>query len=659
MAESRRVEFTTLSCDSPSSSSSSSSSTSSSSSSSDLQVQKSPSGSVLQADGTRPDRTTVRLVLSLFESDESRFPEFSFTQLTQNKLKRSKVEGPLFTSEQKEKRETDDVAAIARKLEEKYLYFLYSPKPNKKEDRIQDLIDIGFGYDDEDSFIDNSEAYDEFVPASITTKFGGFYVNSGVLQFRPASDTETIDLTTEDTSKKRKLHGGQDKPKKKPCREDGEMKSNVDSKSSTLSEIGPDNEMKQRKKKKGVCTLSVTSMLKKFQREKEKKRQKLVKGKQRAAGVTGLPTIPRCPADAAGGGGSGLADPLLSLIGSTNDHVLIQAASTVDFDIDLVSLLDSEETLSSVPQPATETQLFQPTINDHTQFTVPQPPNTKTHFQPKTHPEQIQLLSEAGSSQLCPPLPEGLPPALEDSVRTLMTVVKISEGESKLKFFTPEINSILLEIELQCRGQTGQLRSRFVHTPVVFLPCSRETLLKRVKKLLLAHMEEPPDMDDPLQKLKEAIAKAMPEQIASYRTNCQAYEQVKTSKTTEDGSEVNQSVHVAPEDSVKRGGPKKLFKWNEEIRECLCHVLRLKMDRYEKERNGNQEVEEFLKTLLDNEVKPLWPKGWMQTRALIRESRKLLGFFPSLPGKKTRPDKKQSSTAVPPQCRTFSRELHH
>lgn len=28
----------------------------------------------------------------------------------------------------------------------------------KKKDRIQDLIDIGYGYDDEDSFIDNSEA---------------------------------------------------------------------------------------------------------------------------------------------------------------------------------------------------------------------------------------------------------------------------------------------------------------------------------------------------------------------------------------------------------------------------------------------------------------------------------------------------------------------
>lgn len=82
----------------------------------------------------------------------------------------------------------------------------------KKSDRIQDLIDIGYGYDEDDSFIDNSEPvrkhlpvpnpdlgadgssdgfqYDEFVPASLTTKFGGFYVNSGVLQFRLTSDPE-------------------------------------------------------------------------------------------------------------------------------------------------------------------------------------------------------------------------------------------------------------------------------------------------------------------------------------------------------------------------------------------------------------------------------------------------------------------------------------
>lgn len=49
-------------------------------------------------------------------------------------------------------------------------------------------------------------------------------------------------------------------------------------------------------------------------------------------------------------------------------------------------------------------------------------------------------------------------------------------------------------------------------------------------------------------------------------------------------------------------------------RECLCLVVKAKMDIYETERSENQEMEEYLKNFLDNEVKTLWPKGWMQPR---------------------------------------------
>uniref|UniRef100_A0A3P8X5B3 Ubinuclein 1 n=1 Tax=Cynoglossus semilaevis TaxID=244447 RepID=A0A3P8X5B3_CYNSE len=296
------------------------------------------------------------------------------------------------------------------------LYLQGLKERKKKKDRIQDLIDIGYGYDDEDSFIDNSEAYDEFVPAAITTKFGGFYINSGMLQFRQASDTENEEVTAGENTLR-------------------------------LSKI-------KRKKKKGLGTLSVTSMLKKFQREKQKEQQKTERANQVVPGTTGAATIPLSPADAAGGGGCVINDPLLTLIGSTNEQALIQAANAMDLDIDLVSLLDATENIlspKSLRHATTETQLFQMETDD----------------------QRVAKFV---------PLPEGLTPGLEDAIRKLRVAVKSAEGESKLKFFTPLINSILLE------EHCAPLRSKLYTHLSSFLPCSRETLLKRVKKLFNTHM---------------------------------------------------------------------------------------------------------------------------------------------------------------------------
>ncbi|CAI5681103.1 ubinuclein-1 isoform X2 [Oreochromis niloticus] len=581
MAEPRRVQLFTVSSDAPSSNSPS--------------THRCPSG-VPQMEETPSDRPadteTVRLVLTLFEPDERSFPEFSYTQLVDDKISQSKVEGPLSRLEEEEKRENDEVAAIARKLEEKY-----GAKPKKKKDRIQDLIDIGYGYDEEDSFIDNSEA-------------------------------------------KRKLNDDQEKPGKKLCRADGEIKSNMDHKLSSLSEIEQTDEMKIKKKKKAIRTLSVTSMLKKFQKEKARERQK--KARDKAAANLGATATPPFPADAGGGGGMGLTDPLLSLIGSTNDHALIQAASTVDFDIDLDSLLEVSEEISSpksLPQPALEMQLIQSKTDDPVQLDTFSDPktrtsNSKTNFLEKCEPDQTQLVSDSSSTSQSAPLPEGLPPALKDSIRKLTVAAKTSEGESKLRFFSRDINSILLDIELQCREQSGSLRSKVYTHLSSFLPCSRDTLLKRVKKLLIAQVGEPSGVEDPMQKLKDAIGRSMPEQISCFNEECQAYEQVKTSKATEDNDE---------EKTGRKAGPKKVFKWNEELRECLGQVLKAKADNYKKERKGEQEVEEHLKIFLDNEVKPLWPKGWMQSRVLMKESRKLLDLF-SLLTKKAKCEKKQSCT---------------
>ena len=45
-----------------------------------------------------------------------------------------------------------------------FLYLQGGGSKKKKKDRMQDLIDIGYGYDETDPFIDNSEAVSSHIP---------------------------------------------------------------------------------------------------------------------------------------------------------------------------------------------------------------------------------------------------------------------------------------------------------------------------------------------------------------------------------------------------------------------------------------------------------------------------------------------------------------
>ncbi|XP_026784981.3 ubinuclein-1 isoform X2 [Pangasianodon hypophthalmus] len=437
---------------------------------------------------TAPPAPHCRLELVLFEPDDARCAEFHYPHLTAVRGKGSDETLSEELEEEDGDGDGDELQALARMFQKKY-----GGAPKRRKDRVQDLVDMGYGYDDTDSFIDNSEAYDELVPACLTTKYGGFYVNVGTLQFRQASgeENETDDFEENVKPKKRKLkEGGEVKMNKKKRK----RKEDVRSKGENTKHSVPSGD---KKKKASKQQQNLDGMLRKFHKEKLQELQLFSMRKE---------SPPAASHDSSDRAKSVSEDPLSTLVGPGSADDLHQA------------VMEQDELLT----------------NDQNQ-------------------ENRETLAETSR----PSLPDGLPPTLERSLQELT--------------------------------QDDQL-----------------TVLIR--------------------RLEETVFRVMPEQIHRFNDHCQAHSEARAAKleAVKEKRAVEGSDEEDDDLSGKRVfGPRKRFRWNEEIREVLCEVVRLKMSSYELDAPSNQSLEDYLKSFLEASVKTLWPRGWMQSRILLIESRRV------------------------------------
>ncbi|XP_057638182.1 ubinuclein-2 isoform X4 [Chionomys nivalis] len=558
----------------------------------------------------RPPKETVRLELVLKDPTDESCVEFSYPELLLCGEQRKKLvhaEDP-FNDEHKERQE---VEMLAKKFEMKY-----GGKARKhRKDRLQDLIDIGFGYDETDPFIDNSEAYDELVPASLTTKYGGFYINTGTLQFRQTSDTEEDDITDNQKHKPPKVPKIKEddiEVKKRKRKEEGEKEKKPRKKvPKQMGVVALNSHKSEKKKKRYKDSLSLAAMIRKFQKEKDELKKES-NPKVPVTLTTSSLTKPSCATTALGDDISDLglnsADPDLPIFVSTNEHELFQEAENAlemldDFDFD--RLLDAASDGSPLSESGGENgNTTQPTLTS-------------------------QVLPK-----VVPTLPDGLPVLLEKRIEDLRVAAKLFDEEGRKKFFTQDMNNILLDIELQLQELGPVIRSGVYSHLEAFVPCNKETLVKRLKKLHLNVQDD--RLREPLQKLKLAVSNVMPEQLFKYQEDCQARSQAKCAKVQADEErEKNGSEDDDEEKPGKRViGPRKKFHWDDTIRTLLCNLVEIKLGCYELEPNKSQSAEDYLKSFMETEVKPLWPKGWMQARMLFKESRSVHNHLTSAPAKK-------------------------
>uniref|UniRef100_A0A8C7SNH7 Ubinuclein 2a n=1 Tax=Oncorhynchus mykiss TaxID=8022 RepID=A0A8C7SNH7_ONCMY len=564
-------------------------------------------------DNAEGKRITVRLNLSLSEPSDQSSAEFNYSELIQNIQTPTLFILPpaLDPSDpfNDDERERLQVEALAKKFENKYGN-ANAPGKKKRKDRMQDLIDIGFGYDETDPFIDNSEAYDELVPASLTTKLGGFYINTGTLQFRAASESEG-----EDGGKdvKPRVRGGEEQVIKRRRRKEGNNLEEKKPRKNRVPKPGVSSLMnihrpeKKKRKKLMKDSLCLAAMLRRFTREKQEMRKMNPTAPHSGVGSS-VANAPRANhllanshlhANAANNDVSLAeltADPtMMSLLGSTNEKELQDILGDLDF-----SLLDSSAN-PHVATPGRENGLMGIGVSG------PKPSGGGLG----------RGLGVSGGLLHPPPLPDGLPAPLIKRIEDLRAASRQFDQEGRKKFFTLDMNNILLDIELQVQEQPMGLRGEVYSHLEAFVPCNKEALLKRLRKLSLNIQDD--RLRTPLLKLKLAVCSVMPEQIQRYNMDCM----VKAAKQQPGEGEKNGSEE---EDEGKPGkrmmGPRKKFVWDDKLRSLLCNLVRVKLSCYELESSQcSLSVEDYLKAFMENEVKPLWPKGWMQARMLFKESR--------------------------------------
>ncbi|XP_076362543.1 uncharacterized protein LOC143253121 isoform X1 [Tachypleus tridentatus] len=502
---------------------------------------------------------TYRFSLTLEESNDKTCPEFSYSDLVKSTRGDQDIKKKTTDDDPFDDDDEDKLRKIAKKFEEKY-----GPRTirNKKIDQWEDYIDRGMGYDETDPFIDNEEAYDELVPSTLTTQYGGFYINSGGLEFRTVSDTEEIpeghkpkrrkhkykELLEREGKRRRRIKDGDHVPKKrgrKPL-------------DKSLSALG-------RPKKKTQPT--VATLLQQHKAQLQQQQELIV----REHG-TSLSYSPSSVDNVEGG--------------VPKDNAKIKDA------IESVIKAAGEEIIS----------------NGNIGLT--------------TASSDSEDVRQAVDSMGAPKLPENLPAELDDLLTKIKQAAYTSE-EGKCKFFSNDVNTMLLKIELKSRELSCSQRS-MIYTHLAFhLPCTKETILKRAKKLRLDQEDE--KLREPLQCLKDAISEVIPLMEQKYAEACQKASLEVSKGNDKDLTDLQATGSEEDSDEGEytqiSNLPRRKFEWNNHLRKLLCEVVTIKLKCYEVKKTRTQSAEEYLMDFLSSEVKALWPDGWIQTRVLLRESR--------------------------------------
>uniref|UniRef100_A0A1A9W7D3 Hpc2-related domain-containing protein n=1 Tax=Glossina brevipalpis TaxID=37001 RepID=A0A1A9W7D3_9MUSC len=561
-------------------------------------------------------KTSVRLKIELFQTDSSKYPEFNYAKLMhleKKKLKKLKQKTNGFTDPFEEN--DDDVIRIAKELERKYGSTYGSGRSkNKRGD-----YDIGMGYDESDSFIDNTEAYDEIIPDEVETIEGGFYINCGALEFKKLH-TESLTTKTDEIIKM------PNRPKKRVI-----SSSSEDSSSSGEDEDRDDesdDEDEETAEESSVETTKTKSSSEPAEKRKKTSAQTNNSSKKRPIcaenSVTKKTIKDKITPSGLSGSSSNSPKPQTDDLASDSEkeRVIKKVEKTTTVKDMLKAqrdnFLKSQHTSDSKSSSNGETKVKSSEDDDDDED------ESSSEDSEDDDTDDNSDSNQSGSNQQKPKKTIGneetaateklrtsdtkLPDIDSEILKSIYEFRDSSKAKNLIgkKFqFDDKLTEDFLKIDdsLLCLDKT-QRSMVFSHLEFQ-LSLPKYYFLRKAKQLRIK--EEKMKSKRVFYKLQKAVTEVMPAVLASYDAELRKYAEL-------------QSANINSDQPPKM--PKKKFPWNNHLRNLLYDVYEVRWTSYPVLKASKENLEEFLTSYMRQKVVQIWPNGWVRYEDLQREIEK-------------------------------------
>lgn len=192
-----------------------------------------------------------------------------------------------------------------------------------------------------------------------------------------------------------------------------------------------------------------------------------------------------------------------------------------------------------------------------------------------------------------------LPASLPTEVVAMISALKLyaeTNPNVKTSFFDDDVLDQLVKIDNSAKTVGTSVRIQMFNYIEQFVPCTRKTLLAKVRKHRV--VQQANKVKNEISKLKKIVTETMPGLVAKHEQDVSSYEELKR-------------IQNVVGDSTPSSPPRKKYHWNDSSRLALSETVRYLQDQYKAAKLKNEDQEQFVARKLMDFVVPLWPEGWI------------------------------------------------